>query len=50
MQPAAFDRHLHVMLPASLAQRLKARAAEQDRKLSELVRDALRACVEQEAA
>ncbi|MEN3974795.1 hypothetical protein [Emcibacter sp. SYSU 3D8] len=48
--PASFDRHLHVMLPASLETRLKEAAARQDRKLSDFVRDALRRHVEKEAA
>jgi hypothetical protein len=50
MESATYDAHLHIVLPASLAARVRQSAARQDVKLSEFVRSALRDRIEKEAA
>jgi hypothetical protein len=50
MDSVTYDTHLHIVLPASLAARIRQTAARQDVKLSEFVRLALRERIEKEAA
>ncbi len=45
METATYDTHLHIVMPASLAAKVRRYAAERDVKLSEFVRMALRACI-----